>query len=392
MKKIGSFIFITFMVVSVMIAQDQKQVLLTIDGQEISKEEFKRIYTKNNQNIDSGDKMSVEEYLDLFINFKLKVIAAQKQELDTIPSIQREIKKYKDELAKPYLVDEDVLDTLIHEAYRRSKKEVRASHILVKFPKNLTYEDTVFAYNKAKGILERIVKKGEPFGEVARATSDDPSVKKNAGDLGYFTTLQMVYPFETKAYKMQPGKISNPVRTKYGYHIIKKTGERKAKGKVRVAHIMLLAPKSMPAEKRKAQKEKINEIYHKIMQGADFAKMAKKYSDDKGSAKQGGKLPWFGVGRMVPEFEEAAFALDKPGIISTPIKTSIGWHILKLIDKREIGRFEKSKNQLKKRITENPRYFIARDSLIQSLKKTYSFTSDDSLLIKFANADRKSVV
>ena len=386
MKKIALLIFFTFIGVSIIFSQENKITLITIDGEEISKEEFLRIYNKNTQNIDSGEQTDMDEYLDLFINFKLKITEAKKQGIDTIPSVKEEIQKHKNELAKPYLVDNNVLDSLVREAYQRSKKEVKASHILVKFPKKVTYEDTSFTYEKAKGILKRLIKQKESFNEIARATSDDPSVKKNGGNLGYFTALQMVYPFEDKAYKMQTGKISNPVRTKYGYHLIKKTGERKAKGEVRVAHIMLLAPKSMSEEKRKEKKEKINEIYHKLMSGADFKEMAQKYSDDKGSANQGGRLPWFGIGRMVPEFEKAAFSIDKKGQFTTPIRTSIGWHIIKLLDKRELGSFEEEKKQIKQKVTNNPRYSIARDSLIKKLKNTYQFSIDDSLYEKFASS------
>jgi peptidyl-prolyl cis-trans isomerase SurA len=384
MKKIALLIFFSFFIVSISFTQQSNPTLLTIDDEQISKKEFLRIYNKNNQNIQSGDKASVDEYLDLFINFKLKVIEARNQKYDTIPSVKKEIQKHKKELAKPYLVDKNVLDTLIREAYERSKKEVKASHILIKFPKNMAYEDTAFAYKKTKDIRKRIINKKAPFAEVARGTSDDPSVKKNGGNLGYFTALQMVYPFETKTYNMATGQLSKPVRTKYGYHIIKKTGERKAKGKVRVAHIMLISPKSMSKEKQKEKKEKINEIYHKLMAGADFSEMAKKYSDDKGSARNGGKLPWFGVGRMVPSFEEAAFSLEKVGQFTTPVKTSIGWHIIKLLDKREIGSFEEEKNKLKRKITNNPRYSISRDSLIAKLKRTYNYTENDSAYSKFA--------
>jgi peptidyl-prolyl cis-trans isomerase SurA len=384
MKKIALLIFFAFIIVSISFAQQSNPTLLTIDGEKISKEEFLRIYKKNNQNIQSGDETSIEEYLDLFVNFKLKVIEAKNLKYDTIPSVKNEIQKHEKELAKPYLVDNEVLDSLVREAYERSKKEVRASHILIKFPKNMTYKDTSHAYKKTMDIRKRLINKHEPFREVARATSDDPSVKKNGGDLGYFTALQMVYPFESKVYEMEKGQLSWPLRTQYGYHIIKKTGERKAKGKVRVAHIMLIAPESMSKEKREKKKEKINTIYHNLMRGADFSKMAQKYSDDKGSAKNGGKLPWFGVGRMVPAFENAAFSLDKKGEITSPVKTSIGWHIIKLLDKRELDSFEKEKQKIKRKITNNPRYSIARDSLIVQLKEEYNFSANDSVYKEFA--------
>lgn len=373
MKKIAFIIFFSLLFTGSNFAQDQSKVLLTIDGHEITKEEFLRIYNKNNQNLVSGEQTNLQDYLDLFINFKLKVLEAERLRIDTLPSVKNEIQKYREELAKPYLVDESVLDTLVKEAYNRSKKEVKASHILIKFPQKISYHDTAFTYKKANNIRKRIINKKQDFHEVARATSDDPAVKNNAGNIGYFTALQMVYPFETKVYEMETGQVSKPLRVPYGYHIIKKTGERKAKGKVKIAHIMLLAPKSMPEQEKEEQKEKINDLYHQLKRGADFAELARKHSDDKGSARQGGKLPWFGVGRMVPSFEEAAFSIDQVGQITQPIRTSVGWHILKLLDKREIGTFEQSKDLLTQKVTNNPRYQIARDSLIEELKDAYSF-------------------
>ena len=359
---------------NLVLGQSDSEVLLTIDEREITKKEFLRIYEKNQQNMQSGEQTSVEDYLDLFIHFKLKVIEAKNRKLDTLPPIKKELAKYKDELARPYLIDQKVLDSLIRQAYQRSQKEVRASHILISMPRPAAYPDTLSTYEKINSIRKRIIKKDESFNEVARATSDDPSVKSNGGDLGYFTALQMVYPFENRAYNMELNQISRPFRTRFGYHLLKKTGEREARGKVKVAHIMLIAPSSMPREKRDEKKEQINNIYHQLKQGASFDKLAKKYSDDKSSAQQGGELPWFGVGRMVPAFEEAAFSLDGQGDYTKPVKTPIGWHIIKLLDKKTLSTFREEKQELKRKIANNPRYEITQDTLIKQLKKDYGFT------------------
>jgi peptidyl-prolyl cis-trans isomerase SurA len=373
MKKLTTFLILfNILLLNTGFAQKQ-EVLLTIDDHEITAEEFLRIYNKNQQNPQSGEKTSIEDYLELFINFKLKVIEAERLNLDTLPSIKKELKKYKNELAKPYLRDDEVMEKMIREAYERSKKEVKASHVMIQIPKPAAYKDTLHAYQKALKIRRRIVRRNENFSEVARATSDDPSVKSNGGNLGYFTALQMVYPFENKAYTMDINDISRPVRTPHGYHIIKKTGERKATGKVKVAHIMLLAPQSMPKEKREKKKEQINDIYHRIKSGEKFEELAKKYSEDKASAQKGGELPWFGVGRMVPEFEKAAFSLEKKGEISQPVKTSIGWHIIKLLDKKTLGTYEEEKRKLKRQVMKSPRSDIARDSLTARLKREYEF-------------------
>ncbi len=382
MKKITTMIFLLLVSFSVGISQSQDNILITIDGKDISRNEFMHIYKKNNQNIQSGDKTGIDDYLDMFINFKLKVIEAENLGIDTIPSVKNEIEKYRHELAKPYLVDSQVLQNLLQEAYERSKKEIRASHILIKFPQKISYEDTLLSYEKVLGIRRRIVNKEEPFIEVAKATSDDPSVKNNGGDLGYFSAFRMVYPFENAAYKLDIDEVSNPVRTQFGYHLIKKTDVRDAKGQVKVAHIMLLAPKSMKEEEKIKKKEKINNIYQKLKDGANFAELAKEYSDDKGSASNGGELPWFGTGRMVPAFEEAAFSLDETGEITQPVRTSVGWHIIKLLNKKELGPFEEEKNAIKQKVQNNPRYQVAGDSLISDLKKDYGYSLDSASMLK----------
>lgn len=385
MKKITVLIFLFALLVNTIEAQKNNDVFLSIDGKEITKEEFTRIYKKNNRNLDSGKKTSVEEYLDMFINLKLKVTEAENMGIDTISSVKEEIEKHKDELAKPYLIDSIVFNNLVDEAYKRSQKEIRASHILVKFPQKKSYKDTLRAYEKARKIKKRIIKKDEKFREVAIATSDDPSVKSNGGDVGYFSVFKMVYPFESAVYRMEVDEMSKPVRTKFGYHIIKKTDERQAKGRIKVAHILLLAPESMEKSKREAKKEKINDIYHQLMSGENFEELAREYSEDKGSARNGGELPWFSVGRMVPEFEEAAFSLEKKGDISRPVKTRIGWHIIKLLDREEIGTYEEAKKTIKNKIQNDERYQIARDSLIENLKREYDFELNKESLATIKN-------
>lgn len=373
MKKFTTLLIIFIIPLhTLLLAQDDK-VLLTIDGHKITSEEFLRIYKKNQQNLKSGEKTDLEDYLDLFINFKLKVIEAQNMGLDTHGSFRKELENHRKELARPYLRDDETMNELLREAYERSKQEIKASQILIKFPTPASYQDTLHAYEKARDIRKRIIKKDETFSQVARATSDDPTVKSNGGDLGYFTALQMLYPFENAAYNMEVNEISFPVKTRNGYHLIKKNDHRKARGKVKVAHIMLLAPNSMPKEKRQEKKEKINEIYHRIKEGAAFEKLARKLSEDKNSAQNGGELPWFGVGKMVPEFEKTAFSVDDKGEISKPFKTSVGWHIIKLIDKKTLGSFEKEKEQLQRTLEKTPRFQIARDALIAGLKKEYHF-------------------
>jgi len=360
---------------------DNNKILMTIDGQKITKGEFERIYHKNND-ATSVDKKSLDEYRNLFINFKLKVIEAEHQGLDTLASFRRELAGYRDQLAKPYLTNDSIDQFLIHQAYKRMKQEVDASHILIRVDKNASPEDTLRAYEKAMEIRERILN-GESFEKVARAVSDDPSAKRNGGHLGYFTAFQMVYPFESAAYNTPVGEISMPVRTRFGYHLIKVNDKRPAQGEIKVAHIMIAVPEGRNSPEAKQAKTKIDEIYNKLKNGADFAEMAKKYSDDKGSASKGGDLPWFGTGRMVPEFEQAAFSLKHNGDISMPVQTDYGWHIIKRIDKKEVPSFEEAKDRIKSMIARDNRAQMGRDIKIQELKNEYNFTENKGNVADF---------
>ena len=377
MNKIVFFVFAFFLIIQVYAQQSVSTTLLTIDGKEINKEEFLRLYNKNKTNITTGDVISIDEYLQLFINFQLKVREAEKLGFDTLDSFKNELKGYRDQLARPYLIDKETNDRLIKEAYTRSLSEVRASHIHVELSPDALPEDTLFAYGKAIDLRNRIFS-GEPFEYVAKGASDDKSVKYNEGDLGYFSVFDMVYPFESAVYKMKVGDISMPVRTQFGYHIIKKTDVRKSIGQIKVAHIMLLTPQGIVPADEKRKKEQINEIYHRIKKGEDFSELAKKYSEDRGSVNNGGELPWFGTGKMIPEFEKAAFSLAVNGAISQPIKTSFGWHIIKRIDRKEVGTFDEMESELKYKIGKDQRIEIARTELVSKLKKQYGFRIKES--------------
>ncbi len=354
------------------IAQDKDPVLMTIAGKNITRSEFQSIYNKNNPKGSESDSKSIDEYVQLFVNFKLKVKEAEELGLDTTKEFRNELEGYRKQLAQPYLTDNEVNDLLLREAYERSKVDVRASHILIKLDQNALPKDTIKAYNTAIAIRNRI-NKGEDFAKVAKEASQDPSAKDNAGDLGYFTSMQMVYPFETAAYNTKPGEVSMPVRTRFGYHIIKVVDKREAQGQVLAAHIMVKTTKGMPAADSVAAQQKIDEIYAKIKAGENFEELARQQSDDKGSAKEGGKLPLFGTGRMVMEFEKAAFALKNDGDVSAPVKTQYGWHIIKRLEKKPIPTFEESKAELKGKVTKDSRASKSKESLIARIKKENSF-------------------
>ncbi len=362
-----------------------KDIIMTIGDRKITATEFKRIYNKNNTGEGIPDKKSVNEYLELFVNFKLKVIEAENLGMDTMPSFIKELNGYRNQLVKPYLTDNETTEKLIREAYERMETEVSASHILVRLPSNPTPEDTLQAYKRALHIIDRI-KLGESFEAIARGASDDPSAKTNGGNLGYFIAFRMIYPFESVVYNTEVGEITMPVRTSFGYHIIKVNDKRPSRGKIKVAHIMVATPRGSDEEYMVESREKIDMIYEKLKEGEAFDSLALTYSDDQGSARNGGELPWFETGRMVPEFEEAAFNLQQPGELSKPIQTSYGWHIIKLIDRQPLGSFEELKPEIKQMIARDSRSMIGRDAFIDKLKKEYNFKLSGQALTEFYDA------
>lgn len=366
--------FALFAFNSIIAQKNNDAVLMTIGSTKVTVAEFSNVYHKNNAKELANDTKSLNDYVDLFVNFKLKVKEAEMLHMDTTKAFKEELAGYRKQLAQPYLTDKDVNEKLLKETYNRLQEDVRASHILVKVSENALPKDTLEAYNKIMKIRSRILK-GEDFNKVAseKGVSDDPSSKENGGDLGYFTALQMVYQFETAAYNTNVGEISMPVRTRFGYHIIKVADKRKAQGEALVGHIMVKTAPNMTKEDSLNSYSKITEIYNKLKAGSKFDELAAQFSDDKQSSKKGGELPWFGTNKMPYEFEKTAFALQNKNDFSAPVKTKYGWHIIKLIDKRGLASFETMKSELKEKITKDSRAQAGRASLIAKVKAEYKF-------------------
>ncbi|RFC54331.1 peptidylprolyl isomerase [Brumimicrobium aurantiacum] len=355
------------------------EVVMTVNGEEITKNEFLQVYLKNNE-APKYDKESLDEYVELYKKFKLKVAEAEALQYDTIPSLKRELKGYKEQLAHPYLVDSSKTKELLQEAYNRMKSEVKAAHILIKLPQDAVPSDTLIAYNKALALKAKI-DKGADFGAIAASSSEDPSAKMNKGELGYFTAFQMVYPFETAAYNLEIGEVSMPVRSSFGYHLIKVSDKRPARGTITAAHIMVMTQANDKPEDIANAEKKINEIYVKLQDGESFEKLAKSYSDDQGSKAKGGQLPPFGSGtnqRMVTEFEDAAFALKENGDYSKPFKTDYGFHIVKRIDYKPLGSFEELSSQIKQKLNRGDRANQSEMAFIAKLKEENSFKDKGS--------------
>jgi peptidyl-prolyl cis-trans isomerase SurA len=361
-----------------------KETLVTIAGEPTTADEFMRVYNKNNTQSSMQEITPIPDYLDLYINFKLKVKEAEDLQMDTIEAFQKELAGYRDQLAKPYFIDESVNEALLREAYERKLLDVRASHILIMVDENAPAADTMAAYNQIVDIRKEVMN-GMDFSEAALKYSDDPSAKDreeipgkqrfrpgNKGDLGYFTVFNMVYPFETAAYNTPVGEISKPVRTRFGYHIIKVTDKKDALGIAQVAHIFVAVPFNASPEDSAAKSDKINNIYQKIEEGMSFEEAVTEYSEDRGSANNGGLLTKFTCNRVVPEFVLAAQALEIDEV-SAPVKTMYGYHILKLISRETPGTFEEEEATLKERLEKDNRTMKSKQAVINTIKAENNF-------------------
>jgi peptidyl-prolyl cis-trans isomerase SurA len=366
--------------------QAQKDYLIKLNNQNIEAEEFKRLFLKNRMEKKPVTEQEIDEYLELFSLFKMKVFYAQELGMDTLSAFKNELASYRSQLTKPYFSNNKVIDELVAEAYERLKFEINAAHILIKVDPNAPPADTLRAYEKAMRIRDKY-KAGTSFDNLAKSFSDDPSASQNGGDLGYFTAFQMVYPFESAAYKLKLNELSKPVRSQYGYHIIKVIDKRSARGTIKVAHIMKLTPQKASILQKQEAKNTIDSIYLLLKQNQDFASLAQEFSDDHSSGSKGGELPWFSSGRMIKEFEDQAYALNKPGAFSEPFKTNFGWHIVKLIDKKDLPPFEEMKEELYARVKRDERSNLSKSTVIEKLKKDYQFTVYHKLAIFEANVD-----
>ena len=372
-----------------------EQVLMTIGGQPVTVKEFTDVYAKNNLKGDVIEKKTVDEYIDLFTTFRMKVMEAEAQQLDSSAKFQKELAGYRKQLAKPFMSSDDITDELLQEAYQRKLKDIRASHILIRCDKHALPSDTLKAYNKAMDIRKRALK-GEDFSELAVRYSDDPSAKAtkataemparqgNRGDLGYFTVFDMVYPFETGAYNTKEGEISMPVRSDFGYHIIKVHSVTDAMGTVQAAHIFLQLPFDASDEDEAAMRLKADNIYKELMEhnGENWNEAVKNYTDDRGTLARNGALSNFTVSRIVPQFIEACKSIEV-GQIAKPVRTSYGYHIIKLLGKSGVGSFEKEAKGLTERIEKDSRSKKSEEAVLKQIRKEYKFKANDKNIEAF---------
>ena len=369
----------------------QDPILMQVGDRAVTRSEFLQIYLKNNPN-PKFDKASLDDYMELFKKFKLKVIEAENLGYDTLPKLRNELDGYRKQLATPYLIDSAKNNALVQEGYERMKYEVRASHILIRVAPDASPADSLAAYNRALELRKRLLK-GEKFDEVARGKggSEDESVKQNGGELGYFSAFQMVYPFESAAYNTPVGEISMPTRTRFGYHLVKVHDKRPARGVMSAAHIMIVVKQDADEQVKENARQRIHEIHNKLKAGESWEDMVMKYSEDYGSRNTAGKISEFGTGkqRMVPEFEDAAFSLKNDGDYTEPVQTAYGWHIIKRLNVQNLGSFQELEKEIQQRVNRDDRALSTQKSFIEKLKKEYNLKDHSRKQLKWFHKKAK---
>ncbi len=348
-------------------AYQNETVVAWINDEPVYSGEFLYAFNKNRNQDSPISPDSLSNYLDQFLNFRLKVLAGKNTGMDTTQKFLQEFDSYTSEIRKPYLQNPNAEEDLIQEAYSRLQLEVRAAHILVRIPKNATPKDTLSAYNKIQAIRQRALN-GEDFGELAKKNSEDGSAQLG-GDLGYFTGFSMVYPFETAAFRTETGQVSEIARTQFGYHILKVLDKRPARGRVKAAHVFISGSNKTAAQARNL----IQQAYDSLQNGGDWRAICVTYSEDNKSKNSGGSLPFYGVAQFPEPLLNAAFSLEKPGEYTSPLKSQFGWHILKLEAKEAIKPLDELKLDLTNRIRQSGRNQLDKKGILKKLKAENGF-------------------
>ena len=374
---------VSFFWTSLLYSQSGDPVLFTIDGQSVQASEFSYIYAKNNRDDADFTEKSLREYLDLYTKFKLKVREAYAMGLDTLPQLQTELAGYRKQLADSYLTDKEITDRLVTEAYNRMQEDIQVSHILIKTNPNAA-SDTMAAYTKIQAAYKRL-QAGEAWDLVVKQTSEDNPTKETGGDLGYVTALlpNGFYAFESAAYETPVGKYSMPIRTTLGYHVVKVTNKRPARGELDIAHILLRV--KADGSDDKAVKTRIDAVYAQLVAGERFEEVAKKVSEDKATAERGGAIGPIAINQYERSFEDAVFALANDGDYTKPVRTRLGWHIIKRTRKRPTLTLEQAKRKIETQISRDERITSARQTMVARIKKDAGYSKDENVYNQFVS-------
>lgn len=393
MKKI-TLLFFAIALFLVGYSQNETSILFTVGDDNVTVGEFKQTFNKNGD-ISKATPEELREYLDLYISFKLKVKEGKAQQIDTAKAFQSEWKGYRNQSAQQYLIDKEVTDHLIQEAVDRSKLMLRAAHILIECSSSVTGKDTLVAYNRAMKIREEILN-GMSFADAAVKYSQDPSARDrvnpqngrttrgNRGDLGYFTTFNLIYPFETGAYNLKVGEISMPVRSSFGYHLIYLKDIQPSIAKINAAQIFIEDSMAFTGKPSPEIQAKINDVTMRLAKGERFEDVANALSEDKATAQRGGALEPFRPMQRPGDFVQALLALN-PGEYSAPVSSNIGWHFVKLIEFTYTDTTDDVlRGMVKNRISRDSRSFKSKESLADKLLVEYGLkTKGKKAAVKF---------
>ncbi|MCC1485038.1 peptidylprolyl isomerase [Winogradskyella immobilis] len=370
--------FLSFVVSS----QNDNETLLTIEGEAINVGEFLRLYNKNLDLVKDDSQKDINTYLELFINYRLKLKEAQRLGLDNDANYKKEFTSYRKQLVKNYISENKVTDQLVKEAYDRLQYDIKASHVLIL--KNPEQQDTLTAYNELLKHRDLLLKEG--FEATKNKIHNGSSVLVE--DLGYFSAFKMVYDFESVAYKTKPGTVSMPFKTDFGYHVVRVDEKRPSRGTATAAHIMI----SLNQKDSLVDPEtRINAVYKKLQQGESFEALAKQFSDDKSSSRNGGELRPFKSGQLSSiAFEDAVFGIKKPGDLIGPILTDYGWHIIKLIKIEPIPNYEEAKRNIQAQVKRDSRSKLINSAMVKELSQRYTINKNDTTEDYFINTIKPS--
>lgn len=367
-----AWLWVLLLVCSNLAIQGQNSpVLFTYGDDSVSLNEFAYVFQKNNPTNTDPSLQDLEDYLQLYINFKLKVAEAEALQIDTLPTVQRDLTNYLDQLYRSYL-DKSILDTLFEEAYARMQYDVRTRHILIAIEPNAPPEDTLMAYKNIMDARQRILK-GAAFQQVAAEVSEDKYASKAGGDIGYITGLTLpFYNFENAVYQTPVGSVSLPIRTRMGYHIVQPVEKRPAMGTVTVSHILIRVPAEADQAMTANLKRRADSIYTALIQGASFDSLAVTYSEDLVSKPRGGLMEPFGSGKMIGLFDSTAYHLQVDEI-SRPFRTNYGYHIIRKENQVPIASAEEVRESLQQKLARDNRYEIGRERLENIFRNDLSY-------------------
>ncbi len=386
-KGIISALFFSFAIWSH--SQTADPVVMKVGTESVPLSEFEFIFLKNHPKDKAVTRADLDEYLDLFVNFKLKVQAAREAGIDTSAALLNEFNGYRKQLAQSYLKDKETEERLIVELTERLKTDLNVSHILIKAKSDcMLPADTAELFKKAMDIRKRILK-GEDFAKVANEVSEDSYSNKSGGNLGWFTGLMWAYPFESAAFNLKKGEVSMPVKTSLGYHLIKVNDSRPARGDLKVAHIFV-APASQSPEDMAKAKVKADEAFAQLKGGTPWLEAVSRYSEDKTTVAAGGELPVFGIGKMVQEFEDAAYSIENIGDYTAPVATKYGYHIIKLLNKIDKSQSKSSRDEIRKQLVKSPRYKMVTEVFADKAKAEFSFSENKKTLDKIRALESQS--